>query len=142
GNMSIMEEYPKPITLETPQYLPTNIESFFIQAAESLNNKNFDASSMMSRKVLEVAVKSLNPSESGNLYSRIEQLHSQGKITDDLKDWAHIIRDDGNEAAHEAEPVNLAFADELLSFTKLFLLYTFTMPEMVKNKKGLSENSL
>ncbi len=94
---------------------------------------------MMSRKVLEIAVKTLNPSGSGKLYKRIEQLYDLGKITDDLKDWAHIIRDDGNEAAHEEEPVSPEFADELFFFVKLFLMYTFTMPGMVQEKKGANE---
>lgn len=142
SGLGVIEEYPKPQSIEAPQYLPDNLQSFFVQAAHGLNDGNLDASAMMSRKVLEVAVKRLNPSGSGNLYRRIEKLHELGLITDDLKDWAHIIRDDGNEAAHEEEPVSSDFADELLSFTELFLMYTFTMPEMVKSKKGQSEDSL
>ncbi|GAB7026398.1 DUF4145 domain-containing protein [Geotalea toluenoxydans] len=135
----ILEEYPQPQVIEAPQYLPVNLQSFFVQAAHSLNAGSFDASAMMSRKVLEVAVKALNSEGSGNLYKRIEQLHEMGKVTDDLKEWAHIIRDNGNDAAHEEEPVSKEFADELLSFTELFLMYTFTMPGMVKAKKGKSE---
>jgi len=138
-DLNITTEYPLPTKVDAPQYLPDNISLFFIQATQSLDAGNFDASAMMARKVLEVAVKALDPSGSGKLYNRIEQLYRDGKITDDLKDWAHIIRDDGNEAAHEEEPVSKEFADELLSFTELFLMYTFTMPGMVKAKKGESE---
>lgn len=139
--IKIIEEYPKPIAIEAPQYLPDNVQLFFIQAAHSLKSGNLDASAMMSRKVLEVAVKTLNPSGSGNLYNRIEQLHEIGKITDDLKDWGHIIRNDGNEASHEEIPVTPKFADELLSFAELFLMYTFSMPGMVEDKKGKSEEN-
>lgn len=141
SGIKIINEYPEPIAIEAPQYLPDNIQSFFIQAAHSLKNGNLDASAMMARKVLEVSVKTLNSSGSGNLYNRIEQLHDIGKITDDLKDWAHIIRNDGNEASHEETPVTSEFADELLSFAELFLMYTFSMPGMVKDKKGKSEQS-
>jgi len=137
--LAILAEYPKPSAIKAPQYLPENIQTFFIQAAHNLSSGNLDASAMMSRKVLEVAVKTLNPDGSGKLYKRIEDLHTSGKITDDLKDWAHIIRDDGNEATHDEEPVNQKFADELLAFAELFLMYTFTMPGMVKAKKGESE---
>lgn len=137
--LRILKEYPKPEAVEAPGYLPKNIESFFMQSAESLTSGNLDASAMMARKTLEVAVKTLDPNFSGTLYKRIEQLHSAGKITDELKNWAHLIRDDGNEAAHEEEPVTKEFADELLSFTELFLMYTFTMPGMVREKKGESE---
>jgi hypothetical protein len=133
---SVLKEYPLPHATASPEYLPNNIDKFFLQSANSLKAGNFDASSMMSRKVLEVAVKTLNPEGSGNLYKRIEQLSDLGKITEELKDWAHIIRDDGNEAAHEEEPVTLEFANELLSFTEMFLMYTFTMPGMVASRRS------
>jgi len=134
--LKITDEYPKEKSLEAPEHLPDNIKRFFIQAAHSLGSGNLDASAMMSRKVLEVSVKTLNSVGSGSLYNRIEQLHTAGIITDDLKSWAHIIRDDGNEAAHEELPVTPDFAQELLYFCELFLMYTFTMPGMISERMG------
>lgn len=136
ASIRIMKEYPQAKDIDTPDYLPENINNFFLQAAKSLRLGNLDAAAMMSRKVLEVSVKTLDKDSEGNLYQRIEKLHVAGIITEDLKDWAHIIRDDGNVAAHEEEPVSPGFAEELLSFTEMFLMYTFTMPGMVKDKRG------
>ena len=135
-HLFLIKEYPLAIPVEAPQYLLANIENFYIQAAKALKTQDYDASAMMSRKVLEVSVKKLNPKGSGVLYKRIEQLYTLGKITDDLKDWAHMIRYDGNDAAHEEEPVTPEFAKELFSFVELFLMYTFTMPGMVKVKRS------
>jgi len=73
--------------------------------------------------------------ENNQYFRTIKSLESDGLITGDLKDWAHIIREDGNESAHEEEPVTREFAEEIISFTELFLLYVFTMPGMVKAKK-------
>ena len=131
----IIKEYPKPIKTVIPKSLPKNINNFYLQAAESFKSKNYDASSMMSRKALEVAVKTISPKSTGSLYKRIEALSKQNLITPDLKEWAHIIRDDGNVAAHEEEPVTLEHAEELLAFSEMFLMYTFTMPAMVKEKR-------
>lgn len=135
-NLKVTKIYPLEIENETPKYLPENIKNFYLQAAHNLLAQNYDASAMMSRKVLEVAVKKLDPDHTGNLYNRIESLESKNIITSDLKDWAHIIRGDGNFAAHEEEPVTLEFAQELLSFTEAFLMYTFTMPELIKEKRS------
>ena len=139
--LALVAEYPTPHAIEAPQYLPGNIQSFFVQAAHTLSAGNLDASAMMSRKTLEVAVKKLHPEGKGNLYTRIEELHGLGIITSELKSWAHAIRDDGNDAAHEEQPVTPEFADELLSFTELFLMYVFTMPGMVEAKKGKGEKN-
>jgi len=129
------KEYPLPQSVEAPSNLPNNIENFYLQAAHALNAGSHDASAMMCRKVLEVAVKKLQPGGAGNLYQRIEALAETNLITEELKDWAHIIRDDGNEAAHEEDPVTSDFARELLSFAEMFLMYTFTMPGMVAERR-------
>ena len=39
----------------------------------------------------------------------------------------------------EETPTNLEFASELLSFVELFLMYTFTMPGMIENKRVSEE---
>ncbi|KKC66850.1 hypothetical protein WR33_22650 [Vibrio parahaemolyticus] len=91
----------------------------------------------MSRKALEVAAKTLDPDGSGSLYRRIEKLYDDNVITVSLKDWAHIIREDGNVAAHEIDPVDEKHAQELIDFCELFLMYTFTMPQMIADKKNV-----
>ncbi len=132
----ILRAYPEPVKLEAPEYVPNNVSSFYLQAQIALRHGSFDASSMMSRKALEVAVKTIDPGGKGNLYQRIEKLREDGLITDSLKDWAHVIREDGNKAAHEIEPVTEDHAQELIDFCELFLMYTFTMPKMIEVKQG------
>jgi len=132
----IIDTYPEPDEPEAPEHVPSNIASFYVQAESSLNQKSYDASAMMSRKVLEVATKTLDPDSSGNLYQRIEKLYEKKLITLPLKEWAHIIRNDGNEAAHEVEPVSEKHAQELLDFCELFLMYTFTMARMISLKQN------
>lgn len=131
----IIGEYPMEIQKNIPEYLPENIAKFYSQAITAFKGDSYDSSAMMSRKVLEVSVKSIHPEGAGSLYKRIESLAKEGIITNDLKEWAHIIREDGNESAHEEEPVTKEFAESILSFTELFLLYVFTMPGMVNSRK-------
>ena len=138
----IKKEYPLPESVKAPKHLPENINKFYLQAANSLNSGNHDASAMMSRKVLEVAVKALEPEGNGKLYHRIEALAASGKITEELKDWAHIIRDDGNGATHEEEPVTPDFSSDLLSFAEMFLMYTFTMPGMVSERRNDAQDEV
>ena len=56
----VQKTYPKPKKLESPQYIPDNIKNFFMQASRNLRSENWDASGMMSRKVLDVATKKMD----------------------------------------------------------------------------------
>lgn len=135
GNHKIISIYPMPISPEAPQYIPDNIKNFFLQALLSLRHGNFDSSAMTSRKVLEIATKFINPDFKGKLFDRIEELEKNGRITSSIKNWAHSIRLDGNEAAHDEKPTTQESAKELLDFVEMFLIYCFTLPGMLKARK-------
>lgn len=134
-HLVVHQWFPQPAEPKAPDSLPENAKTFYLQALRSLNSGNFDAASMMARKTLEVTVKALAPKLEGKLYNRIEALGAEGLITKALKDWAHAIRDDGNVASHEEIPVSKEFAEEILAFVEMFLLYTFTMPKMIEAKQ-------
>jgi HEPN domain-containing protein len=138
ANIKIIKEYPQTEISTCPEHLPENIRNFYMQAEISLQHKSYDASSIMSRKCLEATVKTLDSSGTGNLYSRIEALYTKGLIAETLKDWAHMLRENGNEAAHEEQPVTEEHASELLSFSELLLMYVFTLPGMITAKKPKS----
>lgn len=53
-----------------------------------------------------------------------------------MQEWAHAIRLDGNEAAHEEEPFDKETCEALKSFTELFLMYAFTLPGMLAERSA------
>jgi len=107
-----------------------------MQAVDCLQRKNFDASGMMFRKTLDIATKSLGANPSKKLKSRIDELKNNQKITFDMAEWAHQIRIDGNDAAHEDELFTQEAAEALKDFTELLLMYTFTLPGMLAERKA------
>ncbi|KVN55371.1 hypothetical protein WT13_23450 [Burkholderia anthina] len=48
-----------------------------------------------------------------------------------MRNFAHRIRTLGNEASHETPVVEDDEIDDLAIFTKLFLMYQFTLPGML-----------
>ena len=114
---------------EPPMYVPPNIVNFFQQGVNNLSG-NYDAAGAMFRKALETALKLKFP-EIGEmkLKNRIDKIAKQGDLTVALAEWAHEIRDGGNDAAHEEDPFSEEEADVLREFTELILLYLFTLPE-------------
>ena len=89
---------------------------------------------MMFRKALEVAVHALHPGGKGRLVDRINALPAENGITPAMMEWAHVIRQDGNDAAHHDEPFTDLQATALQAFTETFLNYAFTLPERVRQR--------
>jgi hypothetical protein len=133
----LMEVLPHPRPSQAPDHLPEPLPNFFLQAENALKRGYWDASGAMSRKTLDVATKLLMKDaekQVGNLGPRIDTLAARGKLTEDLRQWAHHVRLEGNDAAHDEDPFTKDEAEELLDFTELFLTYVFSLPGRMKDK--------
>jgi hypothetical protein len=53
-----------------------------------------------------------------------------------MKKWAHHVRLDANEAAHEVEEFSDDDAKTLRTFAEMFLTYAFTLPASLKQAGG------
>lgn len=105
-----------------------------MQAEEAAARTHREAAGMAYRRVLELTMKDKAPELKGTLEKRIDKLAEQGKVTPDIKDWAHSIRTLGNEAAHdEDEPTEEDVAD-LAAFTRVVLEYLYSMPAKVARR--------
>ena len=131
SSFDLIEVHPKPAAIAGPEHVPDRIAKNYIEACGSLRRQSFTSAVMMFRKVLERATKELSPQGTDSLSKRIDDLANQNRITQAMRDWAHVIRLDGNEAVHDEDPDEPS-AREIQQFTELFLLYSFTLPERVK----------
>jgi hypothetical protein len=83
----------------------------------------------MFRRSIELAVKHVNPGAlaSDNLKKRIESLPPD-IATPAMKEWAHTVRLDANDAAHGTDEFSDDDAKQLHMFAEMFLTYAFTLP--------------
>ena len=137
---AIIAMFPKDQTATAPEHVNPAIARDFKEALDNLQRGNHTAAGMMFRKCLQRATTALasDPAsmKSKRLRQRIDMLAKDGRITEAMGEWAHIIRDEGNAATHwEEEHGEAEFtkedATELRHFTELFLTYTFTLPARV-----------
>jgi hypothetical protein len=128
----IMEVWPETAT-SAPDSLPDNVANFFEQGLRNERAESWDAAGAMFRKSLDVATKILDPSGSSlTLFKRIEQLKESGRLTADLAEWAHEVRIEGNSSVHDDDPETREDVIAIHEFARAFLLFTFTIPELVK----------
>ena len=119
-------------TLEVapPAHLPADVESRYMEAVTIMGMAP-ESAGMMFRKTLDVALRCIRPDDGGNLKQRIDKAAEGGAITPDLAEWAHRIRLDGNDAAHDEDPISSDEVQALHRFTELVLLYLFSLPGML-----------
>lgn len=142
GDLSVSQTYPALGKLRAPADIPANAERVFLQAVDASARGHYDAAGSMYRKAIEIGTRALDEELAGKkLQSRIDALHNAGRLTSDLKDWAHLIRIDGNESVHEDEALTESEIRQLGTFTELFLTYTFTLPARVAARKKEAEQA-
>lgn len=133
----LVEYFPQAITNVAPDNCPKRSGKFFIEAKDNYQRGNFETAVMLCRKVIDISTREILGDESGKekLSQRISMLYARMKITEQMKDWAHIVRIDSNDAVHSDEEFTDEEAKEMIGFTEVFLIYSFTLPEMVRLKQ-------
>jgi len=131
----VTDTYPKATVVEAPQSTPERASKFFIEAKEDFARGRYETSAMNCRKVIDIATKVLHLNDEDKLVRRITALRATGLITQEMADWAHIVRIDTNGAIHSDEEFTQDEVDQLIKFTEVFLTYAFTLPALVREKR-------
>jgi len=133
----ILKVFPETVELKCPSDVPSPVADAYLSGLDNLGRKNgANAAAIMFRRCIEMATKTIpDAPKSGNLKERIDKLPAD-LATPAMKDWAHHIRLDANEATHEVEEFSEEDAKKLQVFTEMFLTYAFTLPAMLKRAKG------
>lgn len=134
-----IEFFPRPKQPEIPEYLPEKLKTKYL-AAEDLyllcqSKPHFlDSAGNAYRAALELGLALLeNPDtpQDKNLNWRINQFVKNGMLVQAMGDFAHRIRALGNLASHSTLDFSQEELNDLRLFTRLFLMYTFTLPAML-----------
>lgn len=134
--------YPVAASFQAPDATPDRVGKFFVEAKENYSRGNYETCGALCRKVIDLATKQMAIAEdisAWKLQKRMEQLKAKGAITQEMFDWADIVRLDGNEQTHSEDEFDSHSAKAVMDFTETFLLYAFTLPAMVQAKRAESE---
>ncbi|EPB6939423.1 DUF4145 domain-containing protein [Proteus mirabilis] len=136
----IIDTYPKITINNAPENTPERAAKFFIESKDDFQRGRYETSVMNCRKVIDISTRVLMGADAKDekLSQRISMLFAKGKITEDMKDWAHIVRIDSNGAVHSDEEFTKEEAEQILGFTEVFLMYSFTLPAMIEKRRSES----
>ena len=143
------EMYPKSQGAAVPEHVNEAVARDFAEAASNLSGGRYTSAGMMFRKVLQRSTTALATDRASmkgkDLKQRVDMLADEGVITEAMREWATIIRFEGNSATHgEEEYGEEEFTEEsavqLHRFTELFLTYAVTLPARVARYKTEDES--
>lgn len=138
----IFESYPKVRAPKAPADVPPNVRAAYLDGLDNLRRQKPNPAVAMFRRALELGVRAVDPNapKGTPLIQRLKRL-GDDLITPAMKQWADLIRLGGNEALHDPEDFSAVEADQLKTFTELFLTYAFALPAMLERARNPKDAS-
>jgi len=128
----IINIFPFPLPSPTDERIPANVKKAIDEAKICLSVGAPMASSSMSRRAIQCACMD-NGATKEKLHEQINELFTNGTITEQIKEWAHSVRWVGNDGAH---PTNLEVTNEdakdVLDLAEQLMNILYVMPSIAK----------
>lgn len=133
------------IASKPPEHLPIDVENSFKEGAACLAVGCYNASGAMFRLAIDLATKGLLPTGDGTtggpnrqqrkqLNERLTYLFDSNILSNDLRELATCVKDDGNDGAHDGT-LKQADAEDLQDFAIELFKRMFTEPERLRLAK-------
>ncbi len=136
GAMHAYKMVPYPLGIpKAPEEWPDGVKRYWIQAQSNLKNENWDATSLMARSAMQIALRD-KKAIGKNLKEEIEDLAIKGILPPLMKDWANELRELGNDSAHpkpDQKPTDKEDAKDVVSFLNFLLEYLYSLPKQIED---------
>lgn len=86
-------------TTSHPKHWPADVGNYWLEASRSIEGKNWTAAALMARSAIQLVARAHGASGK-NLKEEIDDLTVKGKLLPVMQEWAHEVRELGNEGTH------------------------------------------
>jgi hypothetical protein len=84
-----------------PKDWPSDVGQYWVEARRSIEGKNWTAAALMARSAVQLIARA-HRAKGKNLKEEIDDLAMKGLILPIMKEWAHEVRELGNEGNNQA----------------------------------------
>ena len=120
-------------TAQPPEELPDDVEGVFREATKCAAVGCYNAAGAMFRLCLDLTAKHFELRK-GLLVQRLGKLCEQKSVPGELRELMVVVREDGNDGAHDGT-LDKESAEDMGEFTARLLTHLFTEPAKVKAAK-------
>jgi len=128
--------YPRPLPSPTDKRIPEHIRKDIDEAKLCFSVNAYRACAVMARRAVQNACIDKGADKSKKLIDQIKELADKGVITNDLKEWANVVRWVGNDAAHpDKKEVIKEDAEDVLQLAEQFMHVIYVAPAIAKERR-------
>jgi len=128
--------YPNPLPSPTDTNIPKELAKDLDEAKMCLSVGCYRACAVMARRCIQSACLEKGAKEQ-DLVKQIKELCQLGIITNDIEEWATVVRWVGNDAAHpNKEPIKKEDAEDCLKLAEQFLHVIFVTSAIAKARRA------
>ncbi|TWG53823.1 DUF4145 domain-containing protein [Aminobacter sp. J44] len=121
-----------------PKHWPDDVGRYWVQAKRSIEVSNYDAAALMARSAVQLVLRYQNASGK-NLFQEIEDLGARGLLPPVMIEWAHEVRELGNDNAHPipgASGTTSADAQAVVEYLRMLLKVIYDLPHQIEEHRG------
>ena len=107
--------------------LPEDVKSSYSEARRCMGVNGYTAAELICRKILMHVAVEKKAEEGESFASYLTYLESLGYVTPPMKSWVDLIRQHGNQSAHELASPDKERAESTVMFTAELLRLTYEM---------------
>ena len=127
--------FPHPSPHPTDERIPEDIKNDLDEAKICFSVKAYRASAVISRRAMQSAWIDKGATKE-KLVEQLHELAANRVITNDLKEWADVVRWVENDAAHpDKQPVTEKDAEDMLKLSEQFLHVIYVAPAIAKEQR-------
>ena len=137
-----MSVYPMILPKPCDERIPEEIRYSLDEAKRCFTVEAYCATTVMSRRALQICCIERNANEDKRLVEQIDELLEMGIITKDIKDIAHTVRWIGNDGAHlNPNKVTREDAEDVLKLTEQIFYIVYIAPAIAKERMKKRESA-
>jgi hypothetical protein len=125
-----------PVGAGPVEHLPDHVLSNYREAIASQGAGAPTGAAILCRKILMNVAVHKGAAPNLHFVDYVDYLVNNHYVPPGSTDWVKHIKDRGNEATHEIEPVTSTDAIELLEFTESLLRYVFELPGKMRARRS------
>jgi hypothetical protein len=132
GSVHSGDVFPRPIYGLDIEGLPTKVFEAYQEARNCMSVSSYISCELICRNILMYVAVEKGAKPNLSFVDYLSYLEAKGYITATMKEWVSLIREHGNDAAHDLELPNMTRAECTFMFTLELLRLVYEMNHVAK----------